>query len=127
MGDKEVYELTLPVSKTVAFKLADGMRPTRQGPAKSFNLRAPIDLTLPPGHERTLDLGLSCDHPVHIFQAAGPLSQGVILVDGIWAATDANVPLKIRIKNESKEQVFFGEGETLARCTVMDDSEWELA
>ena len=114
-------------TKTVVFKMTDGRKPTRQGAARSFNLRSPIDITLTPNSERTLDLGISCDHPVHVFQASGPLSQGVVLIDTSDSTVDSNVPLKIKIKNTSNEQVFFGEGETLARCSILDDSEWELA
>lgn len=119
--------IATPVKRVVRFTRTDGFTPTRQGPAASFNLRSPVAFTLAPGEERSLDLGLSCDHPVHIFQARGPVSRGVVLVDGIWAATDADMPLVLRMRNTGDQASHFEEGETVARCTVFSDVGWEVA
>lgn len=129
MGNDETWssETVYVPKKKVTFTKKDGLTPTRNGPARTFNLRTPMALRLGVGEERTIDLGLTCDHPVHIFQARGPLQRGLTLVDGIWAATDAEVPLTLRVRNTSGEPLLVEEGETIARCSIFDDTDWELA
>lgn len=107
----------------VSFHVTDGKKPARdRGPAQVFNLRSPIPLNIPPGAEVRLDLAVSCSHPVHVFQARGLKARGLELVDGVWACHDADENIVLKIKNVSKETALVDEGETIARCAVLDNS-----
>lgn len=111
--------------KTVKFSYTDGRKVRRQPPSGTFNLRTQAALVLPPGAKVRLALGVSCDHPVHVFQSRAVLKQGVELADGIWAATDADQEIILFLENKGKATVYFESGDVLARCFVMDNSALE--
>ncbi len=119
-------EIEMKVTKKVKFTVADGRRPTRQGASKVFNLLAPVGMIIPAGTQVRVDLGVSCDHPLHVFQASNMVKRGVLLVDGIWAAQDADVPLILPLENRSNEDAMIEEGDTLARAAVFDNSDIEV-
>lgn len=106
----------------VKFTYTDGQKVDRRGPAQVFNLKAPIGITLPPGSEIKVDLGVSCNFPLHVFETRGNRARGIRLVDGIWACQDAEENLVLKMKNETQELVKFDLGETLARCAILDNS-----
>ncbi len=84
----------------VRFSLGgDGLKPNRVGPARVFNLKAPLQMNIPPNATVTVKLDLVCNYPLHIFEARGVKQRGLRLPDGIWAATDADTDLVIQLRN----------------------------
>lgn len=111
------------MSTKVKFSYQDGKKVARdRGPAQAFNLRSPSLLNLPPKAQVTVKLGVTCSHPVHVYQTRGLRERGVFLVDGVWAMQDAGGELELQLVNLSKETIVVEEGETLARCIVLDNS-----
>ncbi len=111
--------------KIVKFEIMDGMLPER-GPAGVFNLRCPMGMDVKPGAKLDVKLGIRCDHPVHVFEARHMVLRDIRLVDGIWAANDAGNDLVLRMENLSGREQLFERGDILARCFVVDNSEWEI-
>lgn len=112
------------MSIKVKFNYQDGKKVTRdRGAAQGFNLRSPSLLNLPSQAKVTVKLGLSCSHPVHVYQTRGLRERGVFLVDGVWAMQDAGGELELQLVNLSTETVIVEEGETLARCIVLDNTD----
>lgn len=108
-------------SDLVRFLVTDGVKPNRVGPARVFNLKAPIALNIPPGVTVKVKLGVSCNYPLHVFQARGCLQRGLKLPDGIWAAQDADTDLELTIKNESQETALIERGDVLARAFIISN------
>lgn len=114
--------------KTVTFKRLNGdaVIPDRDGVSETFNLRASLPLTLKPGDELMVKFGISCDRPIHIYEARGVKARGLTLVDGIWAATDRDVELSIILKNSSNEEQLIERTDVLARFFVVDNSDYQI-
>lgn len=110
----------------VKFTVGDGVKPNRVGPGRVFNLMSPLRLNLPPGGEMTIDLDISCNYPLHIFQTRSMLQRELTLPDGVWAAVDADTHLKLTIKNNSKETQLFDRKDVLARAFILDNSDLEV-
>jgi len=108
--------------KTVTFTKTDGRTPERFGDAKVFSLLAPLDFNLPAGTDLVIDLGISSSHPMTVFAAGGPLSQGVVLLNP--GTYDAKTPLRAHLKNTNANgSVFFGIGEAVARAAVVSNED----
>lgn len=113
--------------RVVKLRKTDGKTPTRHGPSKCFNLRAPLRVVVPANcPSLKVTMGLSFEAPIHVFGANSVKGYGVSLVDGVWAMHDTGQDVVLYLKNESKEDVIFEEGETMARCVVIDNSDVEL-
>ncbi|MHB8407827.1 MAG: hypothetical protein ACYDHY_06890 [Acidiferrobacterales bacterium] len=108
--------------KTVKFLLKDGLKPTL-APDGSFNLRAATRLAIRPETEALIDLGLSCDRSVQIFEAKSRKGTGLVFIPGLWQTQDSGVPLKLAVRNTSKDVVLLEVGDTLARCHILDNSD----
>ena len=109
----------------VRFLVSDGVKPNRVGPARVFNLKAPMLLNIPPGATVKVNLGVSCNYPLHVFQSRGCLQRDLHLPDGIWACVDADTDLSLTIENRGRETQFIEQGDVLARAFVMDNNDLE--
>lgn len=108
--------------KKVGFKLADGKRPKKANgvPGKPFNLQIPIDINLKAsGSSVEIDLGISCDTPVVVV----PLALGKTKVSANLFAPGESIRVKLTAGNES---LSIGNGETVARAYVIDNSDFEV-
>lgn len=111
----------------VRFSLGgDGLKPNRVGPARVFNLKAPLQMNIPPNATVTVKLDLVCNYPLHIFEARGVKQRGLRLPDGIWAATDADTDLVLQLRNETKETQLIERGDVIARAAVWDNNDLEV-
>ena len=120
-------ELEMAKSKKepVRFEVRDGIRPTRHGAAKVFNLMAPLARDIPPDGEVTIDLQVSCKYPLHVFQTKSMLARGLVLPDGLWAAVDADTSLKLVIRNTSDKLQLLERKDIVARAYIMDNNDLE--
>jgi hypothetical protein len=123
---KKENEMAKAKKESVRFAVLDGVKPNRVGPGKLFNLKSPLTLNIPAGATMKVDLGLSCNYPLHIIQARSMLQRSLLLPDGIWAAVDADTPLVLRIENKSKETALVERGDNLARAFVLDNNDLEV-
>ena len=108
--------------KTVKFNLKDGLKPTPAADG-SFNLRSPVRLAIRPETETLVDLGLSCNRAVQIFESKARKGTGLVFVPGLWQTQDSDVPLRLAVRNTGKEVILLEVGDTLARCHVLDNSD----
>ncbi len=104
----------------VQWKVGDGVKPTRRESDGCFELKSPLQFVLFPGVKQTIQLGVRCDHAVHVLQAWETKKKGLDLVDGVWAAQDANpdADLSLTVINNSSEKIFIERGDILARCGI---------
>lgn len=111
----------------IQWLVGDGVLPTQRAPDGCFELRSPLEFVLSPGVKKTIGLGYKCNHAVHVFPAWEPSKKGLGLVDGIWAAQDANPEqdLQVTVINNSSEKIFVNRGDILARCAVFSNQNFE--
>lgn len=107
----------------VKWFIGDGVQPTRRESDGCFELLLALPLNLQPGENRVVDLGVRCDHAVHVIPAWEKRAKGLELVDGIWAAQDAdpNNNLKVTVKNVTSEMMLLDRGGLIARCIVFSN------
>jgi hypothetical protein len=122
---KKEPEMARAKREPVRFNVLDGVKPNRVGPARVFNLKAPIALNIPPGASVRVNLGVSCNYPLHVFQSRSMLQRHLELPDGIWAAQDADSDLTLVIANKGKEAQPIERGDVLARAFIMDNNDVE--
>jgi hypothetical protein len=109
----------------VRFSVFDGVKPNRVGPARVFNLKAPILLNIPPGASVKVPLGVACNYPLQIFQSRGCLQRDLHLAEGGGPAVDADTDLTIRVENRGKEVQLIEQGDVLARAFILDNNDLE--
>lgn len=111
----------------VQWSVGDGVKPTQREPDGCFELKSPLDFVLAPGVKKTVDLGFKCNHAVHVIPAWEAVKKGLGLVDGIWAAQDANPEqnLQVTVINNSSDKIFVDRGGILARCAVFSNQNFE--
>lgn len=106
--------------ETVRFRLGDGVKPNRVGPARVFNLKSPLTLNIPPKAVVKVDLGLACNYPLHVFEARSLLQRGLRLLQP--GVLDADGDVIIGIENLGSEVVLLERGDVLARAAVIDNT-----
>lgn len=127
LSKKEQLEMAKQKKESVRFSLGgDGIKPNRVGPGRVFNLKAPLQMNIPPNATVTVKLDVACNYPLHVFEARGVRQRGLRLPDGIWAATDADVDLVIQLKNESGQTQLIERGDVVARAFIMDNNDLEV-
>lgn len=96
--------------KKVKFDVTDGKAPRKiDTPGKPFGLRAPMDINVPVGVNRSLSLGLTCQLPVVVVDSAGA------------SLYPPNTQLRANLTN-----VNVSEGEVIAQAFVLDNSDVEV-
>ena len=112
----------------VQWQVRDGVKPTQRESDGCFELRSPLEFVISPGVKQTIGLGLRCSHAVHVIPAWEPKKKGLNLVDGIWAAQDANpeYDLQVTVINDSSAKVFIERGDILARCVVFSNQNLDV-
>lgn len=124
---KKEHEMPRTKKEPVRFSLGgDGIKPNRVGPGRVFNLKAPLQMNIPPNATVTVKLDLVCNYPLHIFEARGLRQRSLRLPDGIWAATDADVDLVLQLKNESGQVQLVERGDVVARAFIMDNNDLDV-
>lgn len=117
---EETFEL-IKITEGIKFTVTDGIEPTVRRSDGTFELRSPYGFVLRKGQELKLDLGVRCNHAMHVFPAWELNRSNINLVDGIWAAQDADPErnLVLVLKNNSNEDYFVERGHLLARCASL--------
>lgn len=111
----------LPMAKKrVKFEVLDGIRPVLVGSV--LGLKAPMQLNLKPRSNMTLNLGVICDHALLVFEKANLRKQGIhLLASGI--VCDEGTNLVVILENRTDSMVLIERGDTVARATVLDDTD----
>ena len=104
--------------KRVKFQVQDGVKPERMGDAQSLTLRSPLQMTIPPGQQRQVKLGVTCSHPLQLFRYA---PRGLDLVS--TGVAESQAPLTLVLENRSNAPIYVERGEALALAHVLDDTD----
>jgi hypothetical protein len=112
--------------ESVRFLVTDGVKPNRVGPARVFNLKAPIVLNIPAGASVRVPLGVSCNYPLQVFGTRGCLQRGLTVLEPNGPTLDADTDLVLIVKNTGKETQLIEQSDVLARAFVLDNNDLEL-
>lgn len=118
-------ETPVPKKIPVKFNVTDGLKPTQNPPAMTFNLRCPVPMRIEPRTQVPLKLGLSCEHPLQLFESKNLRDRGLRVVDGA-GLLDAKTDLVLRLENVGTNPQYIEAGETIVRAHVLDDSALEV-
>jgi hypothetical protein len=124
---REIERRQMSKKSKVQWIVGDGIKPSQRESDGCFEIKSPVSLTINPGVERKIYLGLRCSHALHFIPAWETKARGLQLVDGIWAAQDANPhqELQLTICNDSASPVLVDIGDLLARCAVLSNQNLE--
>lgn len=95
----------------------NGFKPTLNSDRTAFNLRSPIPINLPPNTEMKLDLELSCNYPLQVFEAAFRAEKRVEV--NVPGAVDANRNISVTILNKTGSQLLLEAGDTICRAVPL--------
>lgn len=103
----------------IKFSYTDGRKPGREGEGRPLNIKLPVGMNVPPGSERTIDLGMSCDHallgvPARILRSNSPV------------VFNAGEPIVVKLKNDTAETLLLEEGEVILKAYVLENQKVEI-
>lgn len=107
------------------FSVRDGKNPVVQNNA--ISLRAPVALTLTKDAKVPVDLGLSCNYPLFLYETPGLQQRGVRFLDGLAAGVDADRPITVVLENKSGVDQIIEVGDTIARAVPQAVGEFQVS
>jgi hypothetical protein len=125
---KESRNMAKAKKAPLHWTVLDGVMPNRVGDARNFNLKNPLLLNIPPGATVSVDLGLSCNYPLFIFDSLSMRQRRLRLsYDSLGNPVDGGTFLKLTIKNEGTELAQLERGDVLGRAFALDNNDVEEA
>lgn len=116
----EDFERMIP--DDVRWTIADGKRPDRFGPARTYRLFSPLPVFVEPGQSVVVNLGVRCSYPLTVFESKGMLHQRLRLIDGCLRTFDSDTDIVLTIKNEGRERALLETGDVMAKAFVVDNN-----
>lgn len=120
-------DIRLPVIKlpVVKFTVTDGVLPTMEKNG-SIALRSPLTMNIQSGLRMKIRMGLSCERPLHVFEASSAKSRGLSF-SGSVTTFDSGEEIEIEFENTSKMLVLLERGDVIAKGTVLSSEGFLIA